>query len=79
MIRWNETNLPTAFDPNNRRGRNPVCSTTPAQKMFGARRDALNEPNVSNEADGGASSSNFQLIVPVLSLPSRGLDLSLNL
>lgn len=62
-----------AFDPINRRGRNPLYSTAPLRGSIGVRRDALNQAEA-------AGSGNFMLTVPIVSLPGRaGLDLNLAL
>jgi hypothetical protein len=72
---WTASNLDAAFDPINRRGRNPVERQPPARAQvpsFRKSSDAL-------QAAAGAGSSNFQLTVPVLNLPGRGIDLALAL
>lgn len=67
--RWDNKRLRTAFSEENRRGTNPVHSRL--STMVRSLRD-LGEL-------AAAGSSNFQLTVPVLDLPGRGLSLTLDL
>jgi RHS repeat-associated protein len=70
--RWDETTIPAASEPANRRGTNPHDAVALAQASLGIRRDRL-------EADSGAGSANFQLRAPVMNLAGRGLDVVLDL
>ena len=70
--KWDETTIPSASYPANRRGRNPLEMTTQALRSPGTRRDALGD-------GAGAGSGNFSLTVPILDLAGRGLDLGLAL
>ncbi|MCZ7571577.1 MAG: hypothetical protein M5U01_23765 [Ardenticatenaceae bacterium] len=69
---WDDSNYATAFDPVNRRGRNPVYSALPPQISLGVRRQSLGQ-------DQAAGSGNFRFTVPIVSLPGRGMDLNLAL
>ena len=72
---WDDTNIDTAFERTNRRGAAPVVSRAPAifsQTSLGVRRNGL-------QSADELGSANFQLTVPIVGLPGRGLDLALNL
>jgi hypothetical protein len=66
---WDETNAPTAFQPGNRRG-----TSIPGQL-----RQALGSLSPKAEQAAAVGNSNYQLKVPVVRLPGRGLDLVLDL
>jgi hypothetical protein len=70
---WNDTNFETAFDPANQRGRDPGNRLPPATQVQTSLKDTPPPPG------GAAGSGNFQLTVPVVRLPGRGLDLALDL
>ena len=67
---WDEGNMSTAFAPGNRRGR-----STPGQ----IRTRALAPLFLRIEEANVVGNSNYQLKVPVVRLPGRGLDLALDL
>src|SRR5215211_7206205 len=67
---WDETNVSTAFEPGNQRG----GSNVPGQL-----RQALASLSPKIEEAAAVGNSNFQLKVPVVRLPGRGLDLALDL
>src|SRR2546428_1851135 len=69
MRGWNNDTISTAFAPKNRRGRDPVAARISAELP-----SLIDLPTVA-----AAGSNNFQLTVPVLSLPGRGLNVRLNL
>jgi hypothetical protein len=72
---WDLTNVNTAFKPTNRRGAAPVIGGAPAifsQTSLGVRHAGL-------QSADQLGSANFQLAVPVVGLPGRGLDLALDL
>lgn len=72
---WDDTNFKTAFDLSNRRGRNPVDIAISG--TLGTRNIGISRKSLENAANAG--SSNFQLSVPVVRLPGRGIDLVLDL
>ena len=59
---WDESNIATAYAPEQRRGSNSLA----------VRRNSI-------QKNDSVASGNFQVIVPVVDLPGRGLDLNLNL
>jgi YD repeat-containing protein len=72
---WDDTNIATAFEPANRRGAAPAVAGPPAifsQTSLSVRRDGL-------QSADELGSANFQLAVPIVGLPGRGLDLALDL
>jgi hypothetical protein len=72
---WDLTNVNTAFKPSNRRGAAPMVGGAPAifsQTSLGVRRAGL-------QSADKLGSANFQLAVPIVRLPGRGLDLALDL
>jgi RHS repeat-associated protein len=77
---WDDTVAPSAFDPINRRGPDPVDSS-PAGALVQAALWGGPRPDESARTAGDklAGSSSFQLSVPVVRLAGRGLDLALNL
>jgi len=72
---WNSSNISAAFDPVNRRGRNPL-ERPPAP---GVHIPTLRKSSNALQDAAGAGSSNFQITVPVVNLPGRGIDLALAL
>jgi RHS repeat-associated protein len=78
---WDETNYLTAFDPSNRRGRNPVYSAmVPRSSSIDSWRLYNNLPTPDSiEKIQRAGIGNYQLSIPVVRLAGRGLDLALDL
>src|SRR5262249_32812342 len=79
---WTTDNSAAAVDPQNRRGRNVAYSQMPFTPAVGVSRQALDDgapPRSGYEDDGGAGSGNFQLAVPIVNLPGRGLNLNVTL
>ncbi len=71
---WDDTNIGSAFDPVNRRGRSPVA-------VLAATHTALRSGRTAPPGDrtAGAGNSSFYVAIPVVRLTGRGLDLSLDL
>jgi RHS repeat-associated protein len=69
---WNDSNIEAAHDPGNRRGANPFYVKAPWNPNLGATGGHL-------EDDGGSLSGNYNLTIPILSYPGRGLDLDLKM
>src|SRR5882672_8223187 len=77
---WSGGNGAAAVDPQNRRGGNVTYSQMPFTPALGVSRQALDDgapPRSGYQDDGGAVSGNFQIAIPVVSLPGRGLNLNL--
>jgi len=66
---WDESNVSTAFEPGNQRG----------SSITGQLRQALAQLAPKAEEAAAVGNSNFQLKVPVVRLPGRGLDLAIDL
>ena len=66
---WDETNMSTAFEPGKQRG----------SSITGQLRQALGSLSPKAEEAAAVGNSNFQLKVPVVRLPGRGLDLAIDL
>lgn len=72
---WTTSNLDAAFDPVNRRGHNPL-DRPPAR---GVHIPTLRKSSSALQDAAGAGSSNFQIAVPVVNLPGRGMGVGLTL
>ena len=84
QIAWSADTINAALSPENRRGRNVAYSQMPFKATVGVSRQALDDdsiapPRSGYEDDGGSVSGNFQLAVPIVSLPGRGINLNLTM